>query len=58
MTCILPILINISNIPWNQRDYSELDRAKSRCAELYSDAPCLKKFIKVRELTYRVICGV
>lgn len=53
-----PELLNISKEPWIPRDYIEMDVARARCSSLYNDAPCLKKFIKVRELTYRAICGI
>ena len=53
--CITVIINNTS--VWNQTDQCHYDRAKTRCAELYPDAPCMKKFEKVKELTYRVVCG-
>jgi hypothetical protein len=31
--------------------------ARKRCGELYPYSPCLKKFIRVKVNTYRVICG-
>lgn len=52
----LTIIVNNTSI-WNPDDQKHLDRARVRCGELYPDAPCVKKFEKVKELQYRVTCG-
>lgn len=42
---------------WNKEDAQSLERAKTRCHELYFDAPCLEVFAKVAPQTYRATCG-
>lgn len=41
-----------------QDDQDAFTSAKKRCAEIYPEAPCLKKFVKRGELNYWAICGV
>lgn len=55
-TCIATVLINLTGV-WNDQDQQTLDRAKQRCASIYEDAPCLKRFVKKEEDTYNAICG-
>lgn len=57
IACLLPIIINLCSEPVNARDIQEEKIAAVRCAQIYPDAPCLKKFVKVRPLIYRAICG-
>ena len=49
--------VNLSKEPWNDRDKYEYNIASNRCPQKYLKLPCVKKFIKVRPLMYRVICG-
>jgi len=56
MICIAVIIFN-QTPNWNKFDQATLTRAMSRCSYFYKDSPCLKKFIKVKELQYRAICG-
>lgn len=58
LSCHEPKMLNTSSFAWNQYDYSMLNRAKFRCEELYSDAPCVKLFKKWGKRDYSVICGV
>jgi hypothetical protein len=39
------------------KEQESLNHATKRCAELYSDAPCLKSFEKRAEQTFWAICG-
>jgi hypothetical protein len=57
LSCAATIMINLSNQPWNKEDDANVLVAKSRCGEIYSDAPCLKKFIKKEPNNYNAICG-
>ncbi len=50
-------LVNLTKFQWNDFDYSSLKTAKFRCAKIYYNAPCLKKFIKIRKQDYNAICG-
>ncbi len=54
--CLATVIINLTGT-WTPDDQKTLDRAQTRCAELYPDSPCLKKFSKQEELMYRAICG-
>ncbi len=56
LVCMQPNIINKTKT-WNDLDQQTLKRAQVRCQELYSDAPCLKTFIKKEELLYNAICG-
>lgn len=57
LSCAATITVNISAEVWNKEDDANMLVAKKRCAELYSDAPCLKRFIKTEPQTYNAICG-
>jgi hypothetical protein len=57
IVCVATKLINLSDEPWNKRDMQSYRNAHKRCRLLYPKSPCLKKFIKVRPLMYRAICG-
>lgn len=56
MICAVTIIINLT-LTWTPTDQATLNRAKMRCAEIYPDAPCLKKLVKKKELLYNAICG-
>lgn len=56
VSCAMTVITNKTNV-WNTKDEATLQHAKSRCAQLYSDAPCLTKFIKKDALTYQCACG-
>lgn len=49
-------VINLTK-EWNSIDERSLKFAKSRCAEIYDDSPCLKVFEKREENLYRATCG-
>lgn len=57
MICSLVIMLNLTTFPWNKRDYEVMDEAKERCVKHFSDAPCVKKFIKSGEHDYQIVCG-
>lgn len=57
LSCPETTFTNLSNEDWNDRDMSEYESTKERCGEKFPNSPCVKKFIKVRPLVYRVICG-
>lgn len=54
--CPATLILNLTLL-WTKVDIEHLQTATARCKTLYTDAPCLKKFTKVEELTYRAICG-
>jgi len=43
--------------PLTRQEQANLRQAKKRCAELYSESPCLKSFEKREENVFRAICG-
>lgn len=55
--CAKPRLINKSRERWLEVDYLALETAIKNCKFYYSDAPCLKTFIKTDVDTFRAICG-
>lgn len=55
--CPQVLVVNNTKV-WNEDDQKTLDFAKVRCAEIYPDAPCIKKFIKKSDTNYNVVCGV
>lgn len=57
LSCPDTIIINQTKESWNKLDSKTLAGAKVRCAQIYPDAPCVKKFYKRPEQSYWVICG-
>ena len=57
LSCLSPVMQNVTQFPWNDYDRSELKYAEKRCGEIYSDAPCVKLFRKYDKQSYTVICG-
>jgi hypothetical protein len=55
--CVEPEVINLTD-SWTERDKKALSFTKQRCYEIYGlEAPCLKRFYKTGEGSYRAICG-
>ena len=54
--CAKILLINHTN-NFNEIDKRSLETAKVRCEKIYPALPCVKKFVKIKERSYRVICG-
>jgi uncharacterized protein (DUF1778 family) len=57
LSCAQPIMENRTQFPWNENDYWNLETALPKCQKLYPKSPCIKKFIKLGERDYRVICS-
>jgi hypothetical protein len=49
--------INRSSEAWNSRDFTEYKIATKKCKIKYPNSPCVKTFVKMEPLVYRVICG-
>lgn len=47
----------MSIYPITKEDSKMLEYAKTRCIKIYTDSPCLKKFIKKDKRVYWAICG-
>lgn len=56
IVCQTPILVNHSKI-WVHRDSEIIAHASKRCGEIFPDAPCLKRLVKVKEQAYNIYCG-
>jgi hypothetical protein len=56
LACAATIIVNHTKV-WNKHDQHRMEVSKQRCAELFPDAPCLKKFIKLNEQRYQVLCS-
>lgn len=56
ITCAEPTVINNTEY-WTTHDEWSFQKAQTRCAELFPEAPCLKIFKKKEENLYNAICG-
>ena len=56
INCPMVIIENKTN-EWIGLDEENLIIAKERCRTWYPNSPCLIKFIKVEDRTYRALCG-
>ena len=54
--CGKPQIVNNTN-SWTLHDEEVLNRAKTRCGEIWKDAVCLKKFVKIETGRYMAGCG-
>jgi hypothetical protein len=50
-------VVNTSGLPWVAWDESRKNYCARRCQYEYTDAPCLKIFVKTAFQTYHCICG-
>lgn len=60
MICAAIILINLTSLPWDEKDFKIIERAKYVCANDYryrDHTPCVKSVTKHPEQHYDVICG-
>jgi hypothetical protein len=57
MSCPQVIMINRTNFEWNEHDRVTKATCSRRCPELYPEAPCLKRFIKLDKQDYYCGCG-
>ena len=55
--CAATVIINLTAQPINKLDERHIAFAKKRCSVVKPQAPCLKRFIKVRPRVYRAICS-
>ena len=53
--CPATIMINRSDIPWNDHDLKTRTVATNTCKKNYKD--CLKRFVKKEAKHYIAICG-
>lgn len=56
LICVLTTIVNKTST-WTENDKKALKKAKVRCGQLYPDAPCLKRFVKLGENRYNALCG-
>jgi len=59
MICAVTIMINMTQLPWNDFDMKSKMRAEYVCKTdaRYTDTPCLKKFYKTGFRDYSALCG-
>ena len=55
ITCAAILIVNLTPT-WTANDQKVVQSAMQRCAVYFPAAPCLKKFIKKKELVYNAIC--
>mgnify|MGYP005993101781 CR=1 FL=1 len=55
LTCLTTILLNITDIPYNDQDFKTMKVAQRTCSKRYNS--CLKNFQKREQGVYRVLCG-
>lgn len=56
-TCAATLIVNQTDT-WTAVDRKAVEVAAKRCVQLYPDAPCLVKFVKLEEQRYNAYCGV
>ena len=57
IACAQTTMVNRTKRPWNAHDKESKAYCEKRCPQLYSDSPCLSKFIKWDKQDYDCICG-
>jgi len=57
LSCPKTQYINQTNEAWNPHDIEVSEYCSKRCGMEYSDAPCLKRFIKKNHNDYYCGCG-
>lgn len=57
LICPMLIIVNLTGKPLSDYDFHMIKRARHHCQTSYKYSPCLKKFTKVKPLTYRAICA-
>lgn len=57
LSCLVPVVINLSTDVWESIDFHNLKSASIRCGEIYKKSPCVAKFVKVKDRTYHIYCG-
>lgn len=58
LACLAPQVIDRTpKVPWSYQDYLALDTAKTTCKLRYPQAPCLVRFYRQAQGTYRAVCG-
>jgi len=55
--CKVVTIINLTSFPLNDHDGKIMKQSMQKCPALYKNSPCLRKFIKIGERDYHVICG-
>lgn len=55
--CQMVLMINLSNLPWNDHDTQIEKQAEIRCTQIYKDSPCLTRFVKTGNGAYQALCG-
>lgn len=54
--CLPPGSIENHTKTWTKYDQAAFQRAAARCKQIDPEYPCLKKFIKLDEHRYMVLC--
>lgn len=55
-TCAATLIINNTQT-WTAVDRHAVVKASQRCIQIYPEAPCLIKFVKLEEQRYNAYCG-
>lgn len=53
----ITVIVNSSNLPWDNYDQITLERAKNRCSFYFPKSPCLKQLEKKGYRRYWATCG-
>jgi hypothetical protein len=56
-SCPNTSMVNKTKYKWNKRDYEVLEQVKGRCKVHYPNSKCVKRFYKIGEHDYSVLCG-
>ena len=57
LSCPTPKIVNKTHFAWNDNDQYMYNSALDQCARRYEKSVCLKKFTKLGERDYFVLCG-
>jgi hypothetical protein len=56
LVCAATVIVNHTDV-WDEQDKAVLKQASTRCGEIFPDAPCLKKIVKLEDNSYQIYCG-
>ena len=55
LICLTTVLLNLTNIPFNEQDFKAIARSEQVCKERYKG--CITTFQKREQGVYRTMCG-
>ena len=56
LVCAATVIVNHTDV-WDEQDKAVVKEASKRCGQIFPDAPCLKKIVKLEDNSYQIYCG-